>query len=106
LNNFRDIELIGSSIRNGRIYFSASDSEFFPGDSFGDRGRNSSRGTPVEFVTTGGWCCLTDVRVSSGVRLSPRRSFMPFITAARAREGARLRVTRVSERQYQVEYLG
>jgi hypothetical protein len=28
--DYRDIEITGSTIRNGRIYFNASDASFFP----------------------------------------------------------------------------
>jgi len=63
-----------STVRNGRIYFSLSDVKFFPADSFADRESDGHKGNPVEFVA-GGASYTSDIRVSSGKRLSPRKSF-------------------------------
>jgi hypothetical protein len=101
----RDIPLIQSSIDNGRIYFAPTDVKFFPADSYGDRAGDGHRGTPVTF-RAGGDEYETDIRISSGQRLTPRRSFAAFLKAVRAVEGATLRVTRTADREYQVEYLG
>jgi hypothetical protein len=103
--SYRDIEIIGSTIRNGRVYFSSSDVNFFPADSFGDRAGDGHKGNPVEFVA-GNNIYRTDIRVSSGERLSPRKSFAPFLREVGAVEGALLRVHRVADRTYRVEYLG
>jgi hypothetical protein len=100
---FRDVELVQSTIDNGRIYFSNSDVKFFPSDSFGDREGDGHKGAPVVF-RAGSLGFESDIRVSSGQRLSPRRSFADFLKSVGAVTGASLRVTRVAEREYQVEY--
>src|SRR5437763_1469374 len=101
---FREIELIGSTIRNGRIYFPSTDVKFFPSDSFADRSRIGHKGNPVVF-RAGGRTLETDIRISSGQRLSPRRSFSFFFREVAAREGAGLKVTRLADREYELEYL-
>ena len=100
----REIELIGSTIRNGRIYFPSTDIKFFPADSLADRDRLGHKGAPVVF-RVGGRELETDIRISSGQRLSPRKSFALFLRQVSAQEGARLRIVRTSERVYAVEYL-
>jgi hypothetical protein len=105
VTDFRDIEIIGSTIRNGRIYFSSGDSSFFPADSFGDRSRTGGRGVTVEFVA-GGDVIDTDIRDVSTVRISPRRSFASFLKSVRAEEGKMLRITKVSNRKFKLDYLG
>ena len=102
--NFLDIAIIGSTIRNGRIYFSSSDSSFFPSDCFGDRSRTGGRGVPVQFIT-GGDTIDTDIRDISTVRISPRKSFASFLKSVCVKEGGRLRVTKVSDRQFKIDYL-
>jgi len=102
---YKDIELIGSTIRNGRIYFSSHDIKFFPSDSFGDRERGKHKGKPVLF-DFGDNNIETDIRISSSTRISPRSSFASFLKSVGAKEGEFLRVTRTSEREYSVEYLG
>jgi hypothetical protein len=77
--NSRDIELTGPIIRNGRIYFASSDRSFFPEDSFGDRHRAGGKGKPVKFHA-GGREIETDIRLSSGERISPRKSFDYFLS--------------------------
>ena len=105
MSNHIDIKLIESSIRYGRIYFSSTDCDFFPKDSFGDREGDAGEGKPVEFIA-GGETYDTDIRVSSSIRLSPRKSFASFLKLVCAVKGATLRITRISERQYTVDYLG
>lgn len=101
----RDIPLIKSSIDNGRIYFAPTDVKFFPSDSFGDRAGEGHQGNAIKFFADG-HSFETDIRISSGQRLSPRSSFGSFLKAVGAVEGATLRVTRTADREYQLEYLG
>jgi hypothetical protein len=96
------IDITGAVLRNGRIYFSAADAAFFPADSLGDRARDGHKGQSVRFIA-GTRVHDTDIRVSSGRRLSPRASFGAYLKAIRATEGERLRVTRTAEREYRVE---
>ncbi len=100
----RDITLIQATVDNGRIYFPSTDLKFFPADSFGDRMGDGHRGTPVVFRAAG-LEIETDIRISSGQRLSPRSSFAAFLKQVSAVEGAVLRFTRTSERGYQVDSL-
>lgn len=105
MTDFRDIEIIGSTIRNGRIYFHSSDSSFFPADSFGDRLRTGGRGVPVQFVA-GGDVFESDIRDISTVRISPRKSFAIFLKSVRAEAGKMLRITKISNREFRIDYLG
>lgn len=100
----REIELIGSSIRNGRIYFPSTDVKFFPSNSFADRERVGHKGKSVSFQV-GGRNIETDIRISSGQRISPRKSFGLYLRQVGAKEGAHLRVTRIADRECSVEYL-
>lgn len=101
----RDIPLIRSSIDNGRLYFQPTDVKFFPANSYGDRAGDGHSGVPVVFRAAG-HDYETDIRISSGQRLSPRSSFAAFLKTVAAVEGAMLRVTRTADREYQIEYLG
>ena len=101
----RDVELINSSINNGRIYFPSTDIKFFPSDSFSDRQRTGHKGKSVTFLA-GGIIFESDIRVCSGQRISPRRDFRRFFVAVLAKTGAKVRVTRTTDREYELEYLG
>lgn len=100
----RDILLSKSTIDNGRIYFPSTDIRFFPADSFGDRAIRGHVGTPVVF-RAGDKEYKTDVRISSGQRVSPRSSFGSFLKEVGATGGSVLRVSRISDREYVVELL-
>jgi hypothetical protein len=88
----REIELIQSSIDNGRIYFPITDAKFFPADSLSERESDGHKGRDVT------------IRVSSGQRLSPRKSFARYLKEVAARAGDRLLVVRTSDRQYVVTH--
>lgn len=98
----RQITLIQSSITNGRIYFPINDAKFFPPDAFGDREGNGLQGKEVLFIA-GDFRIETDIRISSGQRLSPRRTFAPYLKSIQATAGDRLLFKRISEREYRVE---
>lgn len=98
----REIALIQSSIDNGRIYFPTTDAKFFPADSFADRTRDGHKGEPVVFIA-GALRIETDIRISSGQRLSPRKTFAPYLKSIRAIAGDRLLVNRRGEREYSIE---
>jgi hypothetical protein len=100
----REIELIESSVKNGRIYFPSSDIKFFPADSYADRETKGHKGKTVSFHI-GGRVLETDIRISSGIRISPRKSMAFFFRQIGARAGASLKISRLSERNYQVEYI-
>ena len=80
---FREIELIDSSVKNGRIYFPSSDIKFFPADSYGDRETTGLKGKTISFHV-GGKILETDIRISSGKRISPRKSMaFSFVKSGR-----------------------
>ena len=101
---FREIELIDSSVKNGRIYFPSSDIKFFPADSYGDRETTGLKGKTISFHV-GGKILETDIRISSGKRISPRKSMAFFFRQIGAKAGATLKITTYSEREYLVEYI-
>lgn len=101
----REIILTAATIKHGRLYFPTSDTEFFPSDSYGDRTKCGHKGACVTFSGQG-LTFETYIRELSGKRFSPQRSFGTFLKNVGAVEGARLRVTRVAERAYQLDYLG
>ena len=62
-------------------------------------------GTAIE-IHVNGETVITDIRQVSGERIGPRMSFAGWFRAVRAQEGATLRLTRLGERRFQLEYLG
>jgi hypothetical protein len=99
----REIELIQSSIDNGRIYFPITDAKFFPADSLSERESDGHKGRDVTFIA-GSHVFVGPIRVSSGQRLSPRKSFARYLKEVAARAGDRLLVVRTSDRQYVVTH--
>jgi hypothetical protein len=101
---FREIILIQSSIDNGRIYFPINDAKFFPADSLADRASDGHKGESILF-RAGGFEIESDVRISSGQRVSPRKTFAAFLKSVSALAGDKLRVTRDGDREYTVEHI-
>jgi len=99
------IELTASSINHGRIYFEPSHIGFFPRDALGEREGEGDKGSHVRFHTDVD-VFDTDIRRFSSQRLSPRVSFKRYLKAVGAKPGDSLKVTRRSERDYEVEYIG
>jgi len=99
----REIELILSSITNGRIYFPTTDAKFFPADSFGDRTREGHKGNPVTFKA-GSFMFTDHIRISSGIRFSPKCYFKKYLVSVGAKPSDILKVTRTSEREYLIEH--
>jgi hypothetical protein len=100
----RQIDLIQSSIDNGRIYFPITDAKFFPADSYSDRERAGHQGVDVVF-TAGSHSFVGPVRISSGQRISPQRSFARFLEEVGAVAGDKLIVTRKADREYRIEHV-
>lgn len=100
----RQIELIQSSIDNGRIYFPVTDAKFFPPDSYSDRERAGHGGTDVVFLA-GSHSFVGPIRISSGQRISPQRSFARFLKEVGAVAGDKLVISRTEDREYRVEHL-
>ena len=103
--NTLEISLIQSTINHGRLYFARTDKDFFPLDCFGDRKKSGYKGDTIIF-SGAGLSFETFVRVLSGTRISPQRSFAPYLRSVAAKPGGVLRVTRCSARLYSLEYLG
>lgn len=101
---FREIVLIQSSIDNGRIYFPINDAKFFPADSLADRASDGHKGEPVLF-RAGSFEIESDVRIYSGQRISPHKTFAPFLNSVSASAGDKLRVIRDGDREYTVEHI-
>ncbi|NYT79047.1 hypothetical protein H0A71_18825 [Alcaligenaceae bacterium] len=100
-----DFVITQSSIDNGRIYFSSNDIDFFPADSLGGRGKDEHASATVS-IQAGNITQETDIRHSSSVRISPRKSFKAWLKEIGATDGDKARLYRISERQYRIEYPG
>ncbi|MBS0406705.1 MAG: hypothetical protein JSS17_10200 [Proteobacteria bacterium] len=92
-------------MNNGRLYFPSTDICFFPADALADRKGDGHKGNPVVFHANGE-PFETDVRISSGQRISPRASFSRYLKSVRADAGDKLKVTRTSDREYEIEHQG
>ena len=101
-----EIELIDSSIKNGRVYFPICDTPLFPKDSFGDRAGSDNGGEVGKSVTflAGTFTFTTDIRKSSSTRLSPRKTFAPYLKSIHAKTGDRLFISRVDDRIYLIKH--
>ncbi len=99
----QEIELIQSSIDNGRIYFPISLIKFFPEDSLSARASDGHKGTDVTFIA-GSHRFVGPIRVMSGTRLSPTKSFSKYLKEVAAKVGDFLVVTRASDREYHVAH--
>lgn len=102
MTEFIEAPITGAVLRNGRLYFSASLTNFFPSDSLGGRGVGGATGKLLTIVA-GADEIETDIRLSSGQRISPRASFARWLKMARAGEGDRVRIVRLSDRRFQLE---
>lgn len=102
MNPHLDTVLTGSSLRNGRIYFKATDSDFFQVDKLRDRS-GETIGISVD-IQTQGQVHATDIRKLSNQRIGPRKSFKQWFRAINAKEGATLRLTRIEYRRFSLEY--
>jgi hypothetical protein len=98
------IELIQSSIDYGRIYFPIGGAEFFPSDSYSDRESDGHKGIEVVFLA-GNRRFVGPIRILSGQRISPQRSFASFLTDVRAVAGDKLVITHSADREYKVKHV-
>lgn len=102
--NQLQIELSKSTVKNGRIYFPIAEIKFFPADSLSERESGGHKGADVTFVA-GRHRYAGPVRIYSSKRLSPQRSFAEFFSDVGADVGDTVVVTRVSEREYEVQHV-
>lgn len=103
--NYFDFTITKSSIDNGRIYFDAIELNFFPDDATGGRSGDELAINKI-VIHAAGQVIETDIRFSSNVRLSPRKSFRKWMRSQQVLEGGRARLHRVADRSYNLEYLG
>ena len=94
-----------SSIDHGRLYFESVPSGFFPSDAVGGRGADEHAPSKVNIVA-GADAIDTDIRQSSAVRLSPRRSFKQWLRSVGAVAGGTAQLVRTAEHSYSLQYKG
>lgn len=102
--NYFDFTITKSSIDNGRIYFEGVDRNFFPADAIGGLSADQHALGKI-VIEAAGQIVETDIRYSSSVRLSPRKSFRQWMRSQQAVEGGRARLHRVTDRDFKLEYL-
>jgi hypothetical protein len=100
-----DFTITQSTIDNGRLYFDTTHTNFFPSDAMGGRGAQEHALNAVRIEADDG-VHDTDLRVSSKIRISPRKSFKKWLASVKAASGSKARLHRVSERHYRLEFLG
>jgi len=100
-----DFTITQSTIDNGRLYFDTAHTNFFPSDAMGGRGAQEHALNTVR-IEADGAVNDTDLRVSSAIRISPRKSFKKWLASVNAASGSKGRLHRVSERHYRLEFLG
>lgn len=101
-----DVVLHDAGIRNGYIDIERRYADlFFPSDVYGSRGEGS-HGNPVAIhdgMSNAPW--LTDLRVKSKALVSPRKRFVGYFSARKAKAGDVIRFKRVAEREYHIEFI-
>ena len=100
-----DFTIIQSSINNGRLYFENVPKDFFPADAIGGRSEGEHAPATVRIVA-GSESFDTDIRVSSAIRLSPRRSFKLWLRAVKAADGGTAQLVLMGDRTYRLDYKG
>lgn len=103
--HYIDFTITQSSIDNGRLYFDAAHTSFFTTDVIGGRGAREHALANVR-IDAAGETYDTDMRFSSSVRISPRKSFKRWLAAVRVVEGGQARLSRIAEDHFKLEYLG
>jgi len=100
-----EIELTEAGIRNG--YFDMEmrwAEQLFPKDAFGDR-EGTKHGIAVE-LRYDGQVDTTDIRRKSAHKASPRKRFHGFFKRHQAAGGDRVRIQKIGERTYALEFKG
>ncbi|MEO8298468.1 MAG: hypothetical protein ABI574_11740 [Burkholderiales bacterium] len=100
-----DFTITQSSIDNGRLYFEAGHINFFPSDAVGGRGATEHAAGKIH-IAASGVEVETDIRQSSTIRISPRKSFKNWLNLVCAINGGTARLHRIAERYYTLEYIG
>ncbi len=100
-----DFTITQSSLDHGRLYFEGTPKGFFPTDVLGGRGSADLAQVAV-CIVAGDDAVQTDIRVSSTVRLSPRKSFRLWLRSVQAVAGGSARLHKTAEREYRLQYIG
>ncbi|MCQ9377750.1 hypothetical protein [Methyloversatilis sp. XJ19-49] len=99
-----DFNITQSSIDNGRLYLDAAHRSFFPEDCLGGRGTTEHAHGAVA-IEANGELFETDIRVNTS-RISPRKSFKSWLKSVGAVTGKTVRLHKLAERHFKLEYLG
>ena len=99
-----DFIITKSSLDNGRIYFETSHTSFFPSDVIGGRGSNEYAPAQIS-IDAAGKKINTDIRISSSVRISPRKSFRSWMRSEQVVAGGKARLHSIDKRNYIPEFL-
>ena len=101
--SFIEVELSEKGIEHGYLDIPASLSAFFPADSFGGRGEHDV-GAKIE-LRYSDQTRMSDIRVKSSIRISPRARFTSYFNGVKARAGDVIRIAKVGERIYEMTHL-
>lgn len=99
-----EVTLTEAGIRNG--YFDIEQRYargFFPDDAFGGRGSDEIASTVR--LTVDSQVFDTDIRLKSEALVSPRKRFSGYFKLHQAKPGHRIRITRTSERDYELTFV-
>ena len=97
--------LTDATIKNGRIYFEASHRHLFPADAITESRGADDHAQATIVIEVDGVDYATDIR-ANGKRLSPRKSFTPWLKSKKAVADDQARLMKLSEGRFRLEYLG
>jgi hypothetical protein len=97
--------LTQSTINNGRIYFEASHRHLFPADAITESRGADDHAKATIVIEVDGVDFATDIR-ANGKRLSPRKSFTPWLKSQKAVADDQARLVKLAEGRFRLEYLG
>jgi hypothetical protein len=90
-----------SSIDNGRIYIDQEYKSFFGNIQFGSR-EATNKGTNV-VIEANGTKYEGDIRISSGAKISPRKSFKTYLSAIEAKADDSFQLSKISDGHYRLD---
>lgn len=90
-----------SSIDNGRIYIDQKYKSFFGNIQFGSK-NSTTKGTDV-VIEANGTKYEGDIRIFSGVKISPRKSFKAYFATIKAEADAPFQLSKISDGHYRLD---
>lgn len=90
-----------SSIDNGRIYIDQKYKSFFGNIKFGSKD-STTKGTNV-VIEANGTKYEDDIRIFSGVKISPRKSFKSYLSAINAKANDPFQLSKISDGHYRLD---